>query len=269
MNVRGRVAVVTGASRGFGAATARLLAQKGARVALLARGADALARVTAEIHAAGGTARSYSVDLRDAAEVSRVTEAITAELGPPEILINNAGTGAFRFLDETTPDEARDMIAVPYLAAVHVTRALLPAMLGRNAGHIVNVTSGLALWPVPGATAYVAACWAMRGFTEALRADLHGLGVRVTLLVSFTSSTPGYDHYPGVVERMPRMTKIIPQLTPDKVARAIVAAIERERRMVIIPFTLRVLYALGRWVPWLIAGLVAHTGATYRRWRAR
>jgi uncharacterized protein len=264
VNIERTVAVVTGASRGFGAATAKLLARRGATVALLARTTAALDDVERAITTAGGRARAYTVDLGDAVAVEHTFARIADELGEPAILVNNAGGGALQFLDEGTCADAAAMMAVPYLAAVYATRAVLPGMRRRNHGQIVNVTSAAALRPIAGATAYNAACWAMRGLTEALRADLHGTNVGVTLLAAGTSTTPGYDHYPGVVERMPRVMRIVPLLTPDVIARSIVRAIERERAVVIAPRTLRVLVAIDYVAPWLVRWLVARTGFTYR-----
>jgi short-subunit dehydrogenase len=265
VKIDGAIAVVTGASRGFGAATARLLAARGATVALVARTADALASIADEIRAAGGSARAYAVDLADAQATHDVAQQIARELGPVDILVNNAGSGAFRFLTETTSTEAVAMMAVPYFAALYMTRAALPSMLERDRGHIVNVTSAVALRAIPGATAYGAACWAMRGFTEALRADLYGTRIGVTLFASGRATTPGYEHYPGVVERMPRITRVVPLVTAERVADAIVAAVERERRLVVVPRTMRLVAALDRVAPWLVERLVVRTGWTHRR----
>jgi NAD(P)-dependent dehydrogenase (short-subunit alcohol dehydrogenase family) len=93
-------------------------------------------------------------------------------------------------VDETTPLEAVQMMAVPYFAAFYVTRAFLPRMLERNSGHIVDVSSVGSRFVWPGATAYLAARWAVRGFTEALRADLAGTGIGVTLFECGVVRTP-------------------------------------------------------------------------------
>jgi uncharacterized protein len=265
VDLSGRVAVVTGASRGIGAATAQLLARRGARVALLARGAEALAHVEGTIRAAGGEARAFVVDATDAAAMASTADAVRGAFGAPDVLVNNAGTGAFRFLDETAPGDIVAMMAAPYFAAAYATRACLPGMVHQRRGHIVNVTSVAALRAIPGATAYNAACFAMRGFTDALRMDVHGLGIGVTLLAAGTSTTPGYEHYPGVEERMPGVVRIVPLLTPDKIAAAIVRAIERERRLVIIPGMLRWMLALDRVAPWLVEQLVVRSGWTRAR----
>ena len=110
-----------------------------------------------------------------------MAERINADVGTPDIIVNNAGAGQWKFVDETSPEEAVQMMAVPYFAAFYVTHAFLPGMLRRNTGHIVNVSSVGSRFVWPGATAYIAARWAVRGFTEALRADLAGTKIGVTL----------------------------------------------------------------------------------------
>ena len=182
--IKNSVVVVTGASSGMGAAIAKAMAKAGGRVALLARNKEDLDKVAAEIASAGSPARVYPVDLADAGAVAAVARRITQEMGAPDIIINNAGRGRWLFVDETSPDEAVQMMAVPYFAAFNVTHAFLPAMLKKNSGHIVNVSSVGSRFVWPGATAYLAARWAVRGFTEALRADLDGTGIGVTLYES-------------------------------------------------------------------------------------
>jgi NADP-dependent 3-hydroxy acid dehydrogenase YdfG len=132
----------------------------------------------------GEAASFYTTDLRDAAAVTSLSDRVTSEIGTPDIIVNNAGAGRWKFVEETTPAEAVDMMAVPYFAAFNVTHAFLPGMLRRNTGHIVNVSSVGSRFVWPGATAYIAARWAVRGFTQALRADLADTGIHVTLYES-------------------------------------------------------------------------------------
>ena len=180
MELRGRVVLITGASSGIGAATAKAIARRGGQVLLLARTQPALEAVAAEITVHGGTARVYPVDLTDLTMATQVARLIQTEVGTPDILINNAGAGRWLFVEETPPAEAVQMMAAPYFAAFFMTHAFLPAMRQRRRGQIINVTSIASYTVWPGATGYIAARWALRGFTEALRADLHGSGIEVT-----------------------------------------------------------------------------------------
>jgi uncharacterized protein len=151
MNLRGKTALITGASSGIGAATARALADVGAQVLLLARRAAELERVAGSI--TSGSARTYPVDLSSAAAVAQVAERISTDVGTPDIIVNNAGAGQWKFVDEMRPEEAVQMMAVPYFAAFYITHAFLPGMLRRNTGHIVNVSSVGSRFVWPGATA--------------------------------------------------------------------------------------------------------------------
>jgi short-subunit dehydrogenase len=262
MRIAGRVAVVTGASSGIGAATAEVLARSGAAaVALLARGETGLAAAAARVTAAGAAAYCYPVDLADLAAAEAAADRIAAGLGAPEILVNNAGAGRWLSTEETTGAEAAAMMAVPYLGAFALTARLLPAMLDRRAGCIVNVTSPAAFCPWPGATAYSAARWAMRGFTEALRADLAGTGVHVALVAPGEVRSAYFDNNPGSYERLPRIAaRLYRALTVDEVARMIVRAIERERRLVVAPALLRLTLGFHRFLPRPVEWVIRATG---------
>ena len=113
-----------------------------------------------------------------------------SDVGTPDILVNNAGSGQWKFLEETSPAEIQAMMALPYFAAAWLTSAFLPAMRQRGSRHIVNISSLASRIVWPGATAYTAARWAMRGLSEALRADLYGSGIGVTLYESGEIESP-------------------------------------------------------------------------------
>ena len=161
------------------------------------------------------------------------------------------------------PAEAVQMMAVPYFAAFYVTRAFLPDMLRRNTGHIVNVSSVASRFVWPGATAYIAARWAVRGFTEALRADLADTGIGVTLYESGVVESDYWNHNPGSRERVPKMGTLVPALTTEAAARAIVRGIEREQKLVVVPFMMRVTYWQHAIFPGVVQWLMTRTG--YRR----
>jgi short-subunit dehydrogenase len=153
--------------------------------------------------------------------------------------------GRFRAVDETEPGEAAADVAVPYLAAYELTRALVPAMIERGSGHVLNMTSLAGYVTIPGANAYAVARWAMRAFSYQLEADLRGTGVGVTLLAPSEVDSPYFEHNPGSRERIPRIAKLlVGTVTPGDVAKAAADAIERERREVLMPLRARVLVRL-------------------------
>lgn len=235
MDLSGRTALVTGASSGIGAAVAREMAGRGANVVLVARSREPLDRVADEIRAAGGRARVETADLSEVGEVEDLAARVLRE-GVPDVLVNNAGAGRWLAIDETPPGEAASMMALPYLAAFELTRALVPAMIGRGSGRIVCMTSVAAYLHVPGANGYAVARWAMRAFAGQLRADLRGTGVGVTLVAPAEVDSPYFEHNPGARERVPKASLLLGGArTPEDTARDVVDAVERDSREAILP----------------------------------
>ncbi|MBL8156150.1 MAG: SDR family oxidoreductase, partial [Anaerolineae bacterium] len=252
MDLNRKLMLITGASSGIGAATAKLAAQEGARVVLVARSADKLAKVAGEIRSSGGQAYTYPADLTDWQAVSATAEQIATELGTPDVLFNNAGAGRWLYADETDLSEAVAMMAAPYFAAFFMTRALLPAMLQRDSGLIINMTSLAAFLTWPGATAYTAARWAVRGYSEALRADLSGTGVR-TMLTCFAAVQSEYwTNNVGSEAHIPAAQKSIPMLSPEEAARAILMGIHQDRDFVTAPRMVKVIITMSQWFPGLM-----------------
>jgi short-subunit dehydrogenase len=243
------LAIVTGASSGIGEATARALAARGSKVVLIARNRSRLDAIVADIRSRDGNAHAYTADLADPPAIPAAAREIVSDFGVPQVLVNNAGAGRWLPIAETTANEAAQMMAVPYLAAFNVTREFLGGMLARGSGHVVNVTSVASRLAWPGAAAYTAARWAMEGFTAALRADVYGSGIGVTLAVFGTVETPYWEHNPGSRERLPRRAAQIRTLTPDEAAAAIATAIEKGKRIVIKPGIFRLLFLLNALFP--------------------
>jgi short-subunit dehydrogenase len=249
-----KLVLVTGASSGIGEAAARLYGKKGTKVLLLARNRTGLERVAAAIREGGGAAAAYPIDLADAAAIEETSARIVREHGTPDILINNAGAGSWKGFLDTTAAEAFAMIEVPYLAAFNLTRAFLPGMIARKSGAIACITSPASYLVWPNASAYIAARHALAGFAEALRADLKGTGVTVTLVVLGTVETPYWDHNPGSRENVPVPNPLLaPTLTAEEAARVIHDAVERGRRTVFKPAILRALVLLNAIAPRLVA----------------
>jgi short-subunit dehydrogenase len=257
MKIQGALAVVSGASRGIGAALAKELAHRGARVVLLARSRGDLEKVAAEI---GKNVFTYPVDLSDAKATGQVVVKIINEVGVPDILVNNAGAGRFRCIDETEPEEAVQMMALPYFAAFYLTRAFLPSMLKKKSGHIVNLTSPAAIVPFAGATGYSTARWAMRGFTEALRGDLRGTGIRVALAMPGKVDSSYWQANDASEDRVPAISKLIPTLSEEKTARIIANGIHWNCREIVAPLLLQLFYVLYRLFPRTVSWMVQSTG---------
>lgn len=257
-------AIVSGASSGIGAATARKLAKEGWGVALLARGADALAKVATEIRSGGGVARSYPTDAGDGAAVDATVRKIAAECGPVDLLVNGAGAGEWRFIEETSPADVRRMMDAPFFAAFHLTRAVMPEMLRRGCGLIVHVNSPVSSMGWPGATGYMAARWALRGLHEALTLDLAGTGVRSSHVVFGKVTSDYFANNPGSEERLPTIAKWIPLTTPETCADVIASVVRRPRREVFHPFMLRIFAAANAVFPGVVRALTIRTGRRHK-----
>jgi short-subunit dehydrogenase len=260
MRIDGQTVVVTGASRGIGKATAEALGRAGARLAILARSPE-IEAVAAAIAANGGTARGYVADAGNPDEMERTARRIVSDLGNPAIVINNAGAGRWLHVEETPAQEVASMMAAPYFAAFYATRAFLPAMLARSAGCIVNINSPVAYMPWPGATGYLCARFAMRGFSESLRLDLRGNGVRVLEVVPSEVTSTYFENNPHSRERLPTITRLVPQLSPEQVAEAIVRGLERGRTRIVMPFMLKAALLTRALAPGLVDWLMWRTGA--------
>ena len=172
MIVENKLVLVTGASSGIGKNAAISFAKAGAKVILLARRKDKLENIAEGIKAAGGEAYVFDCDLGNQDAIAHTMAKIKSELGVPDVIINNAGYGEWKYLDETSEQEIISYMTVPTFASMFITKHFLPEMMKRNSGSIVNVTSPMSYLICPGATAYITARFALRGFYEALKADL-------------------------------------------------------------------------------------------------
>jgi len=249
-----KLVLVTGASSGIGEATAKLYGARGAHVLLLARNAARLDAVAQAIRKDGGTATAFPVDLADASATEALAQRITSEIGTPGILINNAGAGRWKPLLETTPDEARAMMAVPYFAAFDLTRAFAPGMIARGSGNLVFITSPASYLAWPRASAYIAARRALAGLAETLQSELKGTGVNVTVVALGTVETPYWQNNPGSRENLPQTDpRLVPVLTPEQAAEAIVNGVEQKKRFVVKPGIFRALFVLSALFPKIVA----------------
>ena len=214
----GRWAVVTGASRGIGAEIARRLVLDGARVALVARGVDAIEDLARELGA--GAAAPVACDLSDTTAIERASRRI-AELagGAPEIIVNNAGAFSIAPAHETSVDVFRRTLETNLTAPFALVRAFLPQMIARGSGHLVTLGSIADRAVFPGNAAYAASKHGVRALHEVLRAELRGSGVRASLVSPGPVDTELWDEIDP--DNRPGFTPRADMLTPADVAEAV------------------------------------------------
>src|SRR5271154_215977 len=190
MHLHGKRVLVTGGSSGIGQAMARALLAKGAKLVVTGRRPDVLAAAVKDLQASGGFVRGVAADVGTAeGRAATLTQALEA-LGGLDILINNAGGGRARGLENTSEAEIEAMVAIDLLAPILLTRAALPALRAGGDAMVVNVTSGIALIGAPFYATYAAAKAGLARFGEALRRELKGEGVHVLTVYPGGTDTP-------------------------------------------------------------------------------
>lgn len=251
--IAGSTVLVTGASSGLGREFAVDAAARGAaRILLVARSEERLAETAARIAEVAPAAETFSLpcDLTDAQSVEALCARVIEEHGAPDVLINNAGAGAWLHIEETSSADVLNHTACPYLGAAWLCRGLIPAMAERGSGHIVNVTSVSSLAGFRAAVTYGTARWAMRGFSQYLRADVVDLGIGVTLFnAAEIAGTSYFDNAEGKAgaeshSRIPTLfqTPLVTMFTTDAAqsARVCLAGVETGIHEILHPYVLAV-----------------------------
>lgn len=188
-SLKGKVAFVTGAARGIGKVTAIALAKEGVNVGLLARTEDTLKQVASSIKAFGVNVAYATADVSSQAQVEAAIETLTNQLGPANILINNAGIATFGTVLEMNAEEWKNIIDTNVLGTYYVTRAVLPQLIEKNGGDIINIASTSGLSGAATSSAYSASKFAVIGFTESLAQEVRRNNIRVTALNPSTVAT--------------------------------------------------------------------------------
>jgi NADP-dependent 3-hydroxy acid dehydrogenase YdfG len=255
--IAGRVIAITGAARGIGRATAAALVREGARVAVGDLDVD-LARRTAE--ELGPNAAAFALDVTDRASFEQFVDAVEAQLGPVDVLVNNAGIMPLGPFVAEADITARRMVDVNVHGVMHGMKVALPRLLARGDGHLVNIASAAGKGPYPGGATYCGTKHFVVGVSEAVRGELRGTGVELSVVMPVVVDT---ELASGV--GTPRG---VPKIEPDDVAAAIVDVLRRPRFDVYVPRSIGPLTALAAVVPRRVRELALRAiGADRVLWR--
>lgn len=236
------VALITGASRGIGAAVAHELARRGYALALAARSQHALLTLAAQLTRSGSPALPIPTDMQEPEQIDRLVRLVFAHFGRVDVLVNNAGIGgAGRRFARTSAADIDAMLATNLAAPIRLTRAVLPHMLARRSGAIILIGSVAGQIGLPTSALYSASKFGLRGFALGLRREVARAGVHVTLVA------------PGFIDTtMTTWLRGVPKEPPSLVARAVAEAIEHPRREIFVPGYYRLFVWLDRLAPGLI-----------------
>lgn len=253
--------VITGASSGVGRATARLFAEQGASIALLARSSTALETTAKEVEEAGGIALKIPTDVASADEVEAAADLVEEELGPIDLWVNNAMTTVFGFFDDIGPEEFRRVTEVTYLGVVWGTRSALRRMRRRGRGTIIQVGSALAYRGIPAQSAYCGSKHAIDGFTESIRTELINdrSAIHVGMVNLPAVNTPQFSHCRSKFEKHPM--PVPPIYQPEVAARGIELAYRKQRRQVDVGLPTILTIVGNRVFPRILDLYLGHNGA--------
>ena len=253
MKFKDKLVLITGGSSGIGLAAAKIFAKEGANVLLLARDEarlrDAESALAANQVDPGQRFATFSVDVRDSAAVEKAIDQIETQFATPDYLINSAGVTHPGYFQELELDIFRLMMETNYLGTVYITHAVVPGMIKRRAGHIVNISSIAGFLVVFGYTAYGASKYAVQGFSDVLRAEMKPHGIRVSVVFPPDTQTPQLDYDNRF---KPFETKALegnsPALSPEEVARVTVNGILKNKYIIFPGFQSKLLYWLSGWL---------------------
>ena len=250
-NLAGKRVLVTGASRGLGALIARAFAEQRAELVLAARDREKLEGVARDCERLGARVTPEAVDLAD----SRAREALVSRAGRFDVLVNNAGVEATRRLLDQSDDEVRAQLELNLTAPIALIRALLPDMIARHSGAIVNVSSMSGKAATPFNSIYAATKHGLNGLTTSLAAELHGTGVHVGVVCPSYVAEAGMWSDSGL--RAPRMLR---EVAPEKVVRAVFRVRAGEVEVLVTPGPMRPLLALRELIPSIEAPMLRAMG---------
>ena len=266
IDLKGKIVLITGASSGFGEDAARLFAREGCTVVLAARRIDRLQTLAAKIQAEGGEAFAVPIDVADRKEIELSVNTILELFGQIDILFNNAGFGRLGWHERLDPDrDIETLLQVNLLGTIQMTRAILPSMLLRRLGHIINMSSVAGWIAAPTYTIYSASKFGVRGFTDALRREVAPFGIHVSGIYPGPAKTEFGLHTGNHPMKNSRIRKFFPSLTSAQVAARVVELAKNPRRTVIIPWYYRIFIWADILMPWLVDWITINTLSKRKR----
>jgi clavulanate-9-aldehyde reducatase len=230
----GKVAAITGASSGIGEATAKALAEAGAAVALGARRVDRLEALASSIDESGGRALAIELDVADESSANAFVAEAKSQLGGLDILVNNAGVMLLGPVEGAPTDQWRTMVNVNLLGLLYCTHAALPVMREAGGGHIVNISSVAGRTANAGSAVYNLTKFGVGAFSEALRQEVSGAGIRTTVIEPGFVDTElqAHNENPMVRDAIEKMRESLPEvLQAEDIASAILYAVTQPQRV--------------------------------------
>lgn len=243
--------MITGASSGIGKQLALDLAARGAIVAGCGRSIERLRDTLKEVRRASPSSAMIGCDVSDAEQVQGMVAKIVADFGKIDILINNAGVGMRKPFIETDLKTIEEIIRVNYLGAVYCTKAVLPHMIARRTGHVVNLSSGAGLIGTLNMAAYCASKFAMNGWSESLYHELKPLGIDVSIVCPGPVDTEFSRDFRDSKPKSPRNMIV----SAETVSRAVIRVMDSKRFEIVLPRWLALMSGLRRHMPGLFRWL--------------
>ena len=252
MDFKNKTVLITGASSGIGKQTAIEFAKLGANIILVARRKKKLDELAHELEKFNVTILVCQCDVSDKTQVKEMSKTILEKFDSIDVLVNNAGFAIYGSVKDLSIDEIESQMETNYFGMMYCIKNFLPSMLDKKSGHIVNVASVAASFGLPGIASYCASKFAMLGFSEGLKHELHGTGVGITVVSPIMVRTDFFDH--PSFEKMPKYSPT--SLSSRTVAKAILKAANSPRLEIIVPSVVRSAVWLKHTFPYFINPII-------------
>ena len=230
--LKGKRVLITGGAGGIGFHTAKSFIEEGCEVILTDINQGALDEAKSKLEAAGGRVYTFTNDVTKIEDVKELGNTIQSRIGFVDVLINNAGIGASNEIKDTSLEEWKRLIDINIWGIIHFVNVFMPPMVERRTGHIVNISSGQAFFPVPSRGAYAATKFFVAGFSEALHYEAARFNIKVTTVFPYVVNSPFYSHMSPDTFGGKMVVKLVPYyaVSPEKTGRIIVRAVKKGKK---------------------------------------